>query len=78
MALTENAARIINDGLRWQKLMRLVGSVKDGSDTTIKLYRDDATNTPFIHTGTGKHERSWYIDHGMFEDVIDSILEAGE
>lgn len=60
-----------DDANRWLKLKHLVGYVGDGSNVTVKLFWDDATNTPFIVVD----KKSYYIDRGSLDSVIDSIPE---
>lgn len=55
----------------WRVLISLVGHPHDGSDTTVKLFWDDATMTPFIIVG----KKSYYVEHGSFESVILKIKE---
>jgi hypothetical protein len=59
------------DALRWQKLIRLCGYLGDSSQTLIKFWQDDATNSVHIIVG-GK---SYY--GSSFESVIDKIPEFG-
>lgn len=61
--------RIIDDANRWLKLKSLIGYVQDGSNETVKLFWDDATNTPFIVVG----KKSYYTERGSLDSVIDSI-----
>lgn len=67
-----NRIRDEQDARRWRKLIRLVGYVNDASDTTVTLFWDDATMTPFIRIGNYK---SFYQERGSFAGVIDSIHE---
>lgn len=61
------------DAERWRKLIRLVGNVQDGSDTTVKLFWDiDITPVPFIIIRKKTH---WNAGIDNFEDLIDSIPE---
>lgn len=65
-----NLIRDQQDARRWRKLVRLVGYPQDASDTTVSLFWDDATNTPWIRLDKN---RSFY--GRSFEEVIDSIHE---
>lgn len=67
-----NRIRDEQDARRWRKLIRLVGYPQDASDTTVTLFWDDATMTPFIRIGNNK---SFYDERGSFASVIDSIPE---
>lgn len=60
-----------HDAARWKKLIRLCGTPQDGLHTSVRLFWDDATMTPFILVG----QKSYYSDRGSFEAVIDSIEE---
>lgn len=60
------------DAERWRKLIRLTGSTLDGSDTTVKLFWDDATRSSHIMVG----KEFYGTDNRSFESVIDSISES--
>lgn len=66
-----NRIRDEQDARRWRKLIRLVGFPQDGSNITVSLFWDDATNTPFIRVGKNNIHAS-----RSFESVIDSIREV--
>ena len=57
------------DAERWRKLLALVGTPQDGSDTVVLLSWDDATMTPSIKVGKQEH----FAERGSFERVIDGI-----
>lgn len=60
----------------WRKLMELVGTPQDGSDTPVTFSWDDATMTPIITVGRQSvisTPKSYYIERGSFESVIESI-----
>lgn len=42
---------LIKDAQRWRKLVKLVGTPANGSDTTVSLFFDDATMTAWIKIG---------------------------
>lgn len=39
---------IIDDAMRWRKLIRLVGIPSNGSHSKISIYWDDATHTRWV------------------------------
>ena len=39
----------------WSKLMEIAGDIRDGSQATIKLYQDDATNTCHVQVDGVSH-----------------------
>lgn len=57
------------DARRWRKLLALVGTPANASDCTVKLFWDDATMTPLIAVGRDSH----FVEHGGFNQIIDSI-----
>lgn len=67
----EEIERIASDrnAVRWNKLMRLIGTPANASDETVKMFWDDATMTAHIQVG----KEVYGTDHGSFEAVIDSI-----
>jgi len=73
--ILDNMRRDHRDAERWRKLMRLCGHLANSSETTVKLYQDDATHTRFIQVGKEHHFA--YV-HCSFEDTIDSIPEPKE
>lgn len=73
MTIKEQHEQNVLDAERWRKLIRLVGNVKDGSDTTVKLFWDiDITPVPFMIIRKKTH---WNAGIDNFEDLIDSIPE---
>lgn len=55
---------------RWDQLKELCGHLGDGSQTTVKLYQDDATRTYHVSVGA----KSFYGD--SFEEVLAKAVEA--
>lgn len=47
----QDCAELIAIALKWEKLIELCGHLQDGSQTTVKLYQDDATRTAHITVG---------------------------
>lgn len=63
----------------WKALNRMAGHVANGSERTVKLFQDDATNTCHLVLGTdsiSQKAKSYY--GGSFEDVVCQAIDAGE
>lgn len=74
----EELINVRKDADRWKKLMKLIGTPSDCSDSVIRFFWDDATMTPFIKVGLdspGTRSATYYVERGSFEAVIDSIPE---
>jgi hypothetical protein len=58
----------------WRTLMAAAGSFQDGSETTVKLWQDDATRTCGITTNPGRpNEKDFYVERGTFEAAINQL-----
>lgn len=65
-----------HDALRWRKLIKLCGHLEDGSQTTVKLFQDDATRTAFIVVSPNSSSERYYFSDGCgFGVAIDSVPE---
>jgi hypothetical protein len=62
------------DAARWRALKEMAGYYQDGSQTTVKLYQDDALRSCFIEAG-GK---TYGTDGSSFDSAIDSYRHTKE
>jgi hypothetical protein len=62
------------DAARWRALKEMSGYYQDGSQTTVKLYQDDALRSCFIEAG-GK---TYGTDGSSFDSAIDSYRHTKE
>lgn len=72
----DQAKRDQRDAERWRKLVALCGSLRDGSQTIVKLIQDDATNTAFIVVGSDRdpNRKEYFEERGSFESAIDLVV----
>jgi hypothetical protein len=66
--LLDSAA--IDDTARLQHLRELMGYVEDGSDSTVRLFQDDATKNFFVKVS----KRSWF--GSSFREAIDESIRS--
>ena len=64
-------AAALRDAARWRFLKLLAGYYQDGSETTVKLYQDDALRACFIEAG-GK---TYGTDGSTFDSAIDAAMK---
>jgi hypothetical protein len=59
----------------WRTLMAAAGTFRDGSNTTVELWQDDATCTCGITVGEGFFENTqrFYVERGSFMAAIDQL-----
>lgn len=70
--LVAQARQLRANADRWLGLKELAGYYQDGSDTTVKLYQDDALRSCFIKVG----EKTYGTDGSSFDSAIDSAISA--
>lgn len=62
--------KIFEDAERLHKIRKLMGYVENGTETTVKLFQDDATKDFFVQVGS---KVGSYAYGKTFSEVIDNI-----
>lgn len=70
--LRRAALKNAEDAARWRALKELAGYWQDGSQTTVKLYQDDALRSCFIEAGN----KTYGTDGSSFNSAIDAAIAA--
>lgn len=72
-------ATILANSNRWEKLIKLLGTPANASDSAIKFFWDDATMTPHVIIGYNNYnKKKYYVERGSYDQVMDSIPEPIE
>lgn len=64
----------VADAARWHALKELAGYYQDGSQTTVKLYQDDALRSCFIEASN----KTYGTDGSTFDSAIDSVINSSD